>query len=154
MALKSVSCAAFGATAILTGAILIGPGASSTEAATNFNKNGQCRLIETAEGTFNTCLCPPASQLRKLRRPPPGFSLTACYAAARQQANVAPDISRPGPGPGPGPGPTLTDKADNGWGNGPDGTNNGSFSGGGIAQGGQGVGQTQTESKDGNPNQR
>ena len=93
MALKSVSRAAFGATAILTSAILFGPGVSSTDAATNFNKNGQCRLIETAKGTVNTCLCPPASQLRK-KRPPPGSSLTNCYAAARQQASIGtPDIS-------------------------------------------------------------
>jgi hypothetical protein len=148
MALKSVSRAAFGATAILTSAILLGPGVSSTEAATNFNKNGNCRLIETAEGIVNTCLCPPVSQLRK-QRPLPGSALTACYAAARQQATLGvPTVTDPDPDPDPTPDPDPDPtpdpdpdpdlgKANNGWGNGPDSNNPGSDDGN----------QTQADSK-------
>jgi hypothetical protein len=53
-----------------------------------------------------------------------------------------------GPPPGGPPG-SVTEKGNNGWGNGgEDGTNNGSFNGKGVSQGGPGLGKgTQTASK-------
>jgi hypothetical protein len=45
-------------------------------------------------------------------------------------------------------------RADNGWGNGPDPENPGSFHGNGVARGGPGAGQSQTASKNSNPDQR
>jgi hypothetical protein len=160
--------AVFGSTAILGCAVLGVSAVSSTYAGTNFNK-AQCKMINSngaikglaiAGSAVNACYCISTSG-RRIPRPLPGsVGQEQCFENLTPQKTVNFNLNPPGtpdtPGvePEPNPNPGPTGRRDNGWGNGPDPENPGSFHGNGVAQGGPGAGQTQTASKNSDPDQR
>jgi uncharacterized membrane protein YgcG len=166
-----------GSVAILGSAALGVTIMTNTYAAqTNFNKQ-QCKMVDRSVKAVNrsvkalaikeassvSCVCPSASSdsvLDKTLRPSGAASTDDCYIQTPQKVtNFNLPTTGPGPGPGPpgpgvgpgtgagpGPGPGRP-FGDNGWGNGGDGLNPGSFHGGGTSGGGPGAGETQVGSK-------
>ena len=135
--------------------------AISNSDAANYNKQ-QCTVVEgnvkalaIPDEDFVSCVCPSdSSSLRDERRRRSGAASTQdCFIQTPQQVtnfNQPTLTGKPKPDPRPRPEPPDVAKANNGWGNGGDPTNPGSFQGQGVSNH-KGLGaQAQANSKQNN----
>ena len=151
--------AVVGLTAIVGGAVFGVAVMSSTYAANNFSsKNGFCKIVKpTEKSEQGLCVCPSQTAYDRYRMQHPGAAADFCLiegAQNRVSSESTSDGTTSGGTTSGGTTSGVTAKANNGWGNGPDPENNGSFHGNGTSRGGLGSGQSQTGSKNSDSDQR
>jgi hypothetical protein len=161
--------AVVGLTAIVGGAVFGVAVMSSTYAANNFSsKNGFCKIVKpTEKSEQGLCVCPSQTAYDRYRMQHPGAAADFCLIEGAQNRVSSESTSEGTTSGGTTSGGTtsggttsggttsgVTAKANNGWGNGPDPENNGSFHGNGTSRGGLGSGQSQTGSKNSDSDQR